>query len=86
MIVESMPVGFLQCNCTIVGCPKRRSGDTLFAGGIGRTVFPGGDSRQIMTSIHDRLLSLDERTRVIPGHGPDTTIGEERRHNPFLVG
>jgi hydroxyacylglutathione hydrolase len=60
------------------------AGDTLFAGSIGRTDLPGGDGRKILRSIHDRLLTLPENTRVIPGHGPATTIGEERQSNPFL--
>ncbi|MGA7524912.1 MAG: MBL fold metallo-hydrolase [Acidobacteriaceae bacterium] len=60
------------------------AGDTLFAGSIGRTDLPGGDGRQILRSIHDRLLVLPEETLVIPGHGPATTIGEEREANPFL--
>ena len=60
------------------------AGDTLFAGSIGRTDLPGGDSRNILRSIHDRLLVLPNETRVIPGHGPGTTIGEERESNPFL--
>jgi glyoxylase-like metal-dependent hydrolase (beta-lactamase superfamily II) len=60
------------------------AGDTLFAGGIGRTDLPGGDERQIIDSIHSRLLVLPEETLVIPGHGPATTIGRERDGNPFL--
>ncbi len=60
------------------------AGDTLFAGSIGRPDLPGGNSRQILQSIHDRLLPLPERTRVIPGHGVATTIGKERESNPFL--
>jgi hydroxyacylglutathione hydrolase len=60
------------------------AGDTLFAGSIGRTDLPCGDSRKILRSIHDRLLPLPDDTRVIPGHGPRTTIGEERESNPFL--
>jgi hydroxyacylglutathione hydrolase len=60
------------------------AGDTLFAGSIGRTDLPGGDGRQIIRSIHERLLALPESTRVIPGHGSATTIGEERATNPFL--
>lgn len=59
-------------------------GDTLFAGSIGRTDLPGGDSEQIIESIHSRLLKLPQETRVIPGHGPATTIGSERTTNPFL--
>lgn len=61
-------------------------GDTLFAGSIGRTDLPGGNGRQILDSIHSRLLTLPEETRVIPGHGPATSIGEEREENPFLAG
>ncbi|WP_260705313.1 MBL fold metallo-hydrolase [Edaphobacter flagellatus] len=60
------------------------SGDTLFAGSVGRTDLPGGDSKQLLSSIHDRLLVLADDVRVIPGHGPSTTIGEERESNPFL--
>jgi hydroxyacylglutathione hydrolase len=60
------------------------AGDTLFAGNIGRTDLPGGDAQQIINSIHSRLLRLPDETRVIPGHGPVTTIGKERRTNPFL--
>ena len=60
------------------------AGDTLFAGSIGRTDLPGGNSRQIIDSIHSRLLVLPEETQVLPGHGPSTTIGEEKRRNPFL--
>jgi glyoxylase-like metal-dependent hydrolase (beta-lactamase superfamily II) len=60
------------------------AGDTLFAGSIGRTDLPGGDGRQILRSLRDRLMVLPERTRVLPGHGPDTTIGAEKQSNPFL--
>lgn len=60
------------------------AGDTLFAGSIGRTDLPGGDSDQILESIHARLLNLPDETRVIPGHGPFTSIGSERKSNPFL--
>jgi hydroxyacylglutathione hydrolase len=60
------------------------AGDTLFAGSIGRTDLPGGDGRQILRSLRDRLLVLPDATRVLPGHGPQTTIGDERHSNPFL--
>ena len=60
------------------------AGDTLFAGSIGRTDLPGGDGRQILRSLRERLLVLPDATRVLPGHGPETTIGEERQSNPFL--
>jgi glyoxylase-like metal-dependent hydrolase (beta-lactamase superfamily II) len=62
------------------------TGDTLFAGGIGRTDLWGGDHEQEIDSIRRRLLALDDGVRVIPGHGPATTIGRERRANPFLTG
>jgi hydroxyacylglutathione hydrolase len=61
------------------------AGDTLFAGSIGRTDLPGGNGRQIIDSIRTRLLVLPEDTRVLPGHGPATTIGEEKQSNPFLI-
>ena len=60
------------------------AGDTLFSGSIGRTDLPGGNSRQILDSIRTSLLTLPEETRVISGHGPETTIGAERETNPFL--
>jgi hydroxyacylglutathione hydrolase len=61
------------------------AGDTLFAGGVGRTDFPGGNTGKLLASIHDRLLTLPNDTVVIPGHGPMTTIGTERETNPFLI-
>ncbi len=60
------------------------SGDTLFAGGIGRTDLWGGDTDAIVRSIRNRLYVLDETLRVIPGHGAETTIGQELRTNPFV--
>lgn len=60
------------------------TGDTLFQGSIGRTDLWGGSFEQIMESIKTKLLSLDDRVPVFPGHGESTTIGEERRQNPFL--
>jgi glyoxylase-like metal-dependent hydrolase (beta-lactamase superfamily II) len=62
------------------------AGDTLFAGSIGRTDLPGGNSAKIINSIQTRLLTLPDETRVLTGHGPETTIGRERRSNPFLRG
>ena len=61
-------------------------GDVLFAGSIGRTDLPGGNGRQLLQSIHDVLLVLPDDTVVYSGHGPATTIGEERQGNPFLTG
>jgi len=63
---------------------KLVAGDTLFRDSIGRTDLPGGDGRQILVSIHEKLLKLPEETLVIPGHGPKTTIGREKEFNPFL--
>jgi len=60
------------------------AGDTLFAGSIGRTDLPGGNSDQIIDSIQSRLLVLPPQTRVLPGHGPETKIGTEQKSNPFL--
>ncbi len=60
------------------------AGDTLFAGSIGRTDLPGGSFEKIMRSLHGRVLALPDETVVIPGHGPATTIGDEREGNPFL--
>jgi len=60
------------------------SGDTLFAGSIGRSDLPGGNHHSLIDSIRTRLLPLPDETVVLPGHGPATTIGEERRCNPFL--
>ncbi|HSL07549.1 MAG TPA: MBL fold metallo-hydrolase [Pseudonocardiaceae bacterium] len=62
------------------------SGDTLFAGSIGRTDLPGGDHEQMRASLRDKILVLDDDTVVLPGHGPRTTIGRERASNPFLHG
>lgn len=61
------------------------TGDTLFAGTIGRTDLPGGSMPRILESIAAQLLSLPDETVVLPGHGADTTIGAERRSNPFLA-
>lgn len=63
---------------------KLIAGDTLFRDSIGRTDLPGGDSRQILVSIREKLLPLDDEIVVIPGHGAETTIGREREHNYFL--
>jgi hydroxyacylglutathione hydrolase len=64
---------------------KLIAGDTLFAGSIGRTDLPGGSFEKIISSLHEKVLALRDDTVVIPGHGPLTTIGEERESNPFLV-
>jgi hydroxyacylglutathione hydrolase len=63
---------------------KLIAGDTLFAGSIGRTDLPGGSMEKIMRSLHTQVLALPDETEVTPGHGPNTTIGDERETNPFL--
>jgi glyoxylase-like metal-dependent hydrolase (beta-lactamase superfamily II) len=62
------------------------TGDTLFADSVGRTDLPGGSHEQLIASIRSKLLPLDDDTVVFPGHGPDTSIGRERRSNPYLKG
>ncbi len=61
------------------------AGDTLFAGSIGRTDLPGGSFAKIMRSLHERVLALPDETVVVPGHGPKTTIADEREGNPYLT-
>jgi hydroxyacylglutathione hydrolase len=63
---------------------KLIAGDTLFAGSIGRTDLPGGSYDKIIRSLHEKVLALPDETLVVPGHGPLTTIGDERESNPFL--
>lgn len=63
---------------------KLIAGDTLFAGSIGRTDLPGGSFDKIIESLHEKVLALPDETVVVPGHGPITTIAEERESNPFL--
>lgn len=64
--------------------PQLFAGDTLFQQSIGRTDLPGGDSKQIIKSIKERLLVLPDDTKVITGHGPATSIYHEKKYNPFL--
>jgi hydroxyacylglutathione hydrolase len=59
-------------------------GDVLFSGSIGRADLPGGNQQMLLNSIHEKLLPLGDDVRVFSGHGPATTIGQERRQNPFL--
>ncbi len=61
-------------------------GDALFAGSVGRVDFPNSDGRRLMRNIRQNLMSLPDHTRVLSGHGPETTIGHERRTNPFVLG
>ena len=59
-------------------------GDTLFAGSIGRTDFPGGSMSQLLDGVREKLFTLPEETQIYPGHGPATTIAQEKAHNPFF--
>ena len=60
------------------------AGDLIFKNGVGRTDLPGGDPEMLLASIRDQVLTLPDATRLLPGHGPETTVGEERLNNPFL--
>lgn len=60
------------------------AGDTLFAESVGRSDLPGGSHGQLIASIEEKLMKLDDKVKVLPGHGPETTIGWERTHNPFI--
>jgi len=71
--------------CLYLSAEKKLiAGDTLFAGSIGRTDLPGGSFDKIIRSLHEKILTLPDETVVVPGHGPLTTIAEERKSNPFL--
>ncbi|HXA14674.1 MAG TPA: MBL fold metallo-hydrolase [Opitutaceae bacterium] len=61
-------------------------GDALFAGSVGRTDLPGGDFATLENSIRSQIYTLPDATKVFPGHGPDTTVGEEKRSNPYVAG
>jgi hydroxyacylglutathione hydrolase len=65
--------------------PRLLAGDLVFAGSIGRTDLPGGSMREMLASLATRFLTLPDETVVLPGHGPETTVGHERAHNPFLA-
>jgi hydroxyacylglutathione hydrolase len=100
LLEEGQPLGVGDLNCEIFHCPghcpgsvvlfERRErvafvGDVLFAGSVGRTDLPGGDYETLMRSIREKLLPLGDDVRVFSGHGLATTIGQERRTNPFLL-
>ena len=68
------------------GEPVALVGDVIFAGSIGRTDLPGGDLATLMRSIQSQVLSLPDPVRLLPGHGPETTVGRERTTNPFVLG
>jgi len=74
-----------EAGTVTLAAPQLFAGDTLFAGSIGRTDLWGGSMDQIMDSLREKLLQLPDTTVVYPGHGPATTIGNERHSNPFLI-
>jgi hydroxyacylglutathione hydrolase len=99
LLIDGLKVGLVSCPAEVIHTPGHTqgsvclhfiplkllvAGDTLFAGSIGRTDLPGGNYNQIINSIESRLLPLPDETKVLPGHGPATTIGAERKTNPFL--
>jgi glyoxylase-like metal-dependent hydrolase (beta-lactamase superfamily II) len=72
----------------IFSCPSEKIafvGDLIFQGGIGRTDLPGGNYEQLIKSIRTQVLTLPDETRLLSGHGPETTVGIERLFNPFLT-
>lgn len=87
---KTIPVGPLQSNCTVLGDTETGigwvfdAGDTLFQGSVGRSDLPGGNGAQLMASIRNRLYPLNDATVVVAGHGPDTTLGHEKRLNAFV--
>ena len=78
--------GHTEGSICLYFAPEKKliAGDTLFAGSIGRTDLPGGSYQKIITSLHDQVLAFPDDTVVVPGHGPLTTVGDERQSNPFL--
>jgi hydroxyacylglutathione hydrolase len=101
LLTDGLRVGLESCQAEVLHTPGHTqgsiclhfaplslliAGDTLFSGSIGRTDLPGGNFDQIIDSIESRLLALPDETKVLPGHGPATTIGAERKSNPFLRG
>ncbi|MGD9130502.1 MAG: MBL fold metallo-hydrolase [Candidatus Bathyarchaeota archaeon] len=76
--------GHTKDGISLLGDNAVFTGDTLFAGSVGRTDFLGGSYEELMQSIKTKLLPLPDSLKVYPGHGPATTIGNEKRHNPFL--
>lgn len=82
-IVRHTP-GHTPGGISLVGEGLVISGDTLFTESVGRTDFPGGSHQQLIHSIQEQLMTLSDDTKVLPGHGPETTIGWERKMNPFI--
>jgi hydroxyacylglutathione hydrolase len=98
LMTDGEVISFGECDLKVVCTPGHSAGsvsfigdtfavvgDALFAGSIGRTDLPGGNQEQLLDAIRNRLLVLPDDTIVYAGHGPETTIGHERRTNPFLI-
>jgi glyoxylase-like metal-dependent hydrolase (beta-lactamase superfamily II) len=85
LVVRFAP-GHAPGHVMLVGDGVAVVGDVIFNGSIGRTDLPGGDLKTLMRSIHEQVLTLPDETVLHTGHGPDTTVGHERRTNPFLTG
>ena len=83
--VDGEPTEVAGIRFSVDLAPVCFSGDVLFAGSIGRTDLPGGNHQQLLDSIASKLLPLSDDTQVLPGHGPQTSIGQERATNPFLT-
>lgn len=99
LLQQGDKLGFGRCTLEVLATPGHTrggislyghgvlfAGDTLFQRSIGRSDLPGGNQQQLLASIKVKLLALPNDTRVLSGHGPETTIGEERVHNPWLQG
>ncbi len=87
LVVRHTP-GHSPGHVCLLHSPSRTAwvGDLVFAGSVGRTDLPGGDEKLLLQSIRNVILALDDDWNLVPGHGPATTVGQERRHNPFLQG
>ena len=84
--IETFEAGQSRAEVVEGTSPLLLAGDTLFSGSIGRTDLPGGDTALLLSSIKEKIFSLPDETRVMPGHGPDTSVGVEKRSNPFMRG
>jgi glyoxylase-like metal-dependent hydrolase (beta-lactamase superfamily II) len=95
---EGDTIHFGKCTLTVLHTPGHTEGgislvgndcvfvgDTLFQGSIGRTDFPGGNYKALIGSIKEKLATLPDNYTVYPGHGPTTTLGQEKRNNPFIL-
>jgi hydroxyacylglutathione hydrolase len=86
LVIPGHSSGHVAYLCLDREPPLAFVGDIIFAGSIGRTDFPGGNFRQLINGIREQLFTLSDDTILLPGHGPATTVGQEKRTNPFLKG